>query len=74
MKKSNNKLTLIKVIKNMPDGLSSKQVISIEDHNNLLKNHKGEPYAIVSTDYYLELEDNITITIHRPRGEIIKWH
>lgn len=56
----------------MPDDLSTKLVISIEDHNNFLNNSQGQPYAIVSTDYYLELEDGITITIHRPRGEIIK--
>lgn len=72
MIKSNNKLTLAKLIENMPDGLSNKQVISVEDHNNFLNNSQGQPYAIVSTDYYLELEDDITIIIHRPRGEIIK--
>lgn len=72
MKKSSNKLTLAKIIENMPDGLSNKQVISIEDHNNFLNNSQGQPYAIVSTDYYLELEDGITIIIHRPRGEILK--
>ena len=73
MNKSSNKFTLAKIIENMPDDLSTKQVISIEDHNNFLNNSQWQPYAIVSTDYYLELEDSITITIHRPRGEIIKW-
>lgn len=72
MDKSNNKLTLAKIIENMPDNLSTKQVISVEDHNDFLNNSQGQPYAIISTDYYLELEDNITIIIHRPRWEILK--
>jgi hypothetical protein len=72
MKKTNNNFTLAKVIENMPGDLSTKQVISVEDHNNFLNNSQGQPYAIVSTDYYLELEDDITIIIHRLRGEIIK--
>lgn len=72
MKKSNNKLTLAKIIENMPDNLLSKHVISIKTHNNFLKNIQGQPYALLSTDYYLELEDDTTITIHKPRGRIIR--
>ena len=38
MNKSNSKFTLAKIIENMLDDLSTKQVISIEDHNNFLNN------------------------------------